>query len=186
MIRYLTLSAALVFASLANAARGQDVDEVKRLNDRIALLEQQLDLAKQENELLRREIEQLKGGDPKPEPAKTKQRASLADRIPAGTVLTGTYAYLAPNGERGTATLTITEQDGKNVRGTYRPTSSTGEVYPGFDFVGTLTKSTLTVMSVGSAVRKKLILTLNGNGLEGKALLIDKNLQARVGFTLDK
>jgi serine/threonine-protein kinase len=120
--------------------------------------------------------------------AESKKRASLSDRIPEGTVLTGTYLFNLPDGEGGSAKLTITERKGNKVKGRYVPKKAgAAEAYGGWDFEGAIVRNELSVKTVGEATRA-LRATLNGNTLRGTVFLFNTGgtVTASVTFTLDK
>ena len=133
------------------------------------------------------ENEGFKPGQPTPTKAEPKKKASLSDRIPDGTVLSGTYQFTISGGESGTATLTITEREGNKVKGRYVPKADkAAEAYPGWAFEGEIVGNRLTAKSVGNAAKRTLTVSLKGDTLEGTVDLLDARTTARVAFTFDK
>lgn len=187
MARLTILAMAMLILTGASTSHGQDTDEVKRLKEKIELLEAKLEAANLKVEGLQRENEELKNqaAQPKAGLKVARNQSLLSDRLQSGTVLNGTY-YFQVGGERGTTTLTITERDGNKVKGTYKPKKlESAEAYPGFTFEGVIKGNALEAYSVGSANRKKMALTLRGNALDGGMYFIDSRTNARVSFKLD-
>jgi hypothetical protein len=125
--------------------------------------------------------------DAQPPKKAEPKKASLSDRIPAGTVLTGTYLNIMPGGESGTATLTITKRDGNKVKGRYdAKAAGAAQAWPGWPFEGKIVGNKLIVKSVGNAAERRLTLSLQGDALEGTLLLLESGGTKRVAFPFDK
>jgi len=128
-----------------------------------------------------------KGGQPTAKKAEPKKKASLSDRIPVGTVLTGTYEFIKVSRDIGTATLTITEREGNKVKGRWGAKAANAAVaYPGFAFEGAIVGSRLTARSVTIAAKRTLTVSLKGDTLEGILVHPDTGATARVAFKFDK
>jgi formylglycine-generating enzyme required for sulfatase activity/serine/threonine protein kinase len=126
--------------------------------------------------------------DAQPPKKAEPKKASLSDRIPAGTVLTGTYLNIMPGGDSGTATLTITKRDGNKVKGRYdAKAAGAAQAWPGWPFEGKVVGNKLIVKSVGNAAERSLTLSLQGDALEGTLLLLENGGGTkRVAFPFDK
>jgi hypothetical protein len=164
-----SVAAAVTFLFIATpCVRAEDSDEVKRLKERIEILETKLELAEKENGLLRKEIELLKGNEPSP--GKTSTKKSLSERLPEGTVITGVYIQVGVKGT-GEITLTVTGRDGNKIKGTthLKFTDSVGKVIEkDGDVEGEINGTLLNLKSVGRAVKTNLTVSLKGDALEGR------------------
>ncbi|MEI7921867.1 MAG: hypothetical protein WCJ40_08165 [Planctomycetota bacterium] len=186
LTRRFVIVLALLGGAGAFEVHGQQTTDVKKLQDRIDLLERQLKVSEKENEVLKREIEQLKTSQSKSDSAEpvVKSKSSLSDRLADGMTLTGTY--FDPNQDKGEARMIITERDGKKIKGKYAATSSkTGEVYPGFSFEGEIVGNRMIAKSVGSANKRTMTMFLKGNSFEGTVYNSFYNINVRVGYILE-
>lgn len=167
MVRYFVAAAVTFLFTSAPCARAEDSDEVKRLKERMELLETKLKLAEKENQLLRKEIELLKSGQPAP--GKSTSKKSLSDRLPDGTVISGVYRQFGIAG-KGEIAVTITGRDGNKVKGTtsLKFTDPDGKVRASEGNVeGEINGVLLTLKSVGGSSKVNMTLTLKGDALEG-------------------
>lgn len=175
--------ATLVAAHLLNysVVEAQEADEVTRLKERIELLETKLKLAEKENELLRKENEQLKENVAR---GKQVAKSSLSDLLPEGTVISGDYRSPLVKNVAGKATVSITNRDGKKVKGT--GTTKWGAEEPAeHSFEGEIKGSQLTLRSIGGSLRINMTVILKGDSLEGT--WSDSMLQkGTIGFKLPK
>lgn len=168
MVSYRLATVTLVLLVTAPIVRAQDPDEVKRLKERIELLEAKLKLAERDKEDLRKEVERLKSS--RPAPTKTATKETLSDRLPEGSVISGAYNQFGVKGS-GEVTLTVTGRDGNKVRGTMflkfkdpagKVTEKEGNVE------GEINGILLTLKTAGEAGKVSLTVSLKGNVLEGK------------------
>ena len=112
MFRHGIASLVLVIFVAGSSVRALDTDEVKRLKERLELLEAKLKLAEKENELLKKEVELLKAT-----PGKDITKKSLSDLLVVDKILTGSYGD--QKGTRiGEITVTITERDRRKFKAT--------------------------------------------------------------------
>jgi hypothetical protein len=159
-------AAALLFIATP-CLQAEDTDEVKRLKERIEILQTKLELAEKQNELLQKEIEMLKSGQPTP--AKTASKKSLSDRLPDGTVISGVYRQFGIAG-KGEIAVTITGREGNKVVGTtsLKFTNPAGkETLTEGNVEGAINGVLLTLKTVGGSRKVNMTLTLKGDALEG-------------------
>ncbi len=78
MVRFTMLAVALLVLTGASNARGQDTDEVKRLKEKVELLETKLKLAERDIQDLKKENDQLKASGAKDGAAKKEGLPTLA------------------------------------------------------------------------------------------------------------
>jgi hypothetical protein len=114
MFRFTMLAVTLLVFAGAPNARGQETDEVKRLKERIELLEAKLKLAERENQDLKAENKQLKAGGAK-KPA--DEPAVADDAFASGTVFEGRRQYTSLAASVQAVRLEITERKGTSFQG---------------------------------------------------------------------
>ena len=162
--------AIMVLALLLSApnVRGDDSDEVKRLKERIELLETKLKLAERDIEDLKKENASLRSNQPASE--KPSSKKTLSERLPEGTVASGAYNQFGLKG-RGETTLTVTGREGNKLTGTMhlKFTDAAGKVTEKEGNVeGEINGILLTLKTAGEAGKVSLTVSLRGNVLEGK------------------
>lgn len=162
MIRLALLAVSLVVLPGASGVRGQDTEEVKKLKERIELLEAKLKQAEIE-------IAQLRAKTPGGEKEAPK-KASLSDLLTVGKILSGNYRSAKGNGLEGggEVVITIGERDGKKVKasGVLKPSSKDAQNIT-IDYEGEIEGVRLTLRSVGKANKSSATLSLKGESLEG-------------------
>lgn len=147
--------------------RAQESDEVKRLKSQNELLETMLKLVEKENELLKKEIDLLKVKKARADEKESKK--SLSDLLPVGTTLTGIAKYylVGGNGRSNPVKVTITERDGKKIKGSWVATREDGKETPENSLEGDIEGVVLRIRSITPTVIFVCPLTLNGESLEG-------------------
>ena len=178
MVRFTMLAVAILVLTGATNARGQDTDEVKRLKEKVELLQSKLETATLKIEKLQAENEQLKAGGAKD----LAKKPSLSDLLPEGKTITGTMIS-AQTGKEGTVTFVITDRDGKK----YKATTTT--VYMGVTTngktEGEISGSQMTCKSVGLANNLSATLVLKGEELSG--IVTQANgAKSKVAFSVGK
>jgi hypothetical protein len=177
------LSVLLLLVSVSQAS-AQDSDEVKKLKEKIDLLEKKLQLAGRENELLRKELDQARGS--KGGTLVTQDKKALSARLEVGAILTGTEVF--NNGIGGSLTLTVTERDGNKIKASYRfvKKGAQGKVLQADrDLEGEVELNRVTFKSVGKAHTINLSLSLNGDSLNGSVKHSNGN-SGKVGVKFGK
>lgn len=173
MFRLAIGSVLAAWALTTAGARAEDASEVKRLKEKIELLEAKLKVAEAE-------IERLKSAKPEKPPA---GKTSLSDRLKRDVVLTGDWKY-EKGGTYGTVTLQITHRDGDKVKAIWVSKikgKSLGDEPMEGDINGTL----LTLKRVGSAIQLNMSASLEGDVLKGTISHSDAG-KGKVSLTLPK
>ncbi|MDB5309927.1 MAG: hypothetical protein JWO38_4129 [Gemmataceae bacterium] len=183
----------LAFAVLAvlvadSSVRGQDSDEVKRLKERIELLETKLKLAEAQNTLLQDKYERLKKESeqaPTKQPGSAKNQ-SLTQLLPQGKVITGTWLNTSDKNS-GDITISITERDKEQVKARVVLTFKNKTPNQEYDVVGEVVGVKLTLKTIGSAITINIDLEYKGDGrLEGFYHNVTVNKRGKVGATIPK
>lgn len=178
MFRFSVASAVFVILVSGTHVRAQDADEVKRLKERIELLEARLKLAEKENARLRMEIEEFKAGELEDrEGAKIR----LSDLLPEGKVIAGDFRSIVRD-EGGKVTISISERDGRKVKATGVTQIKDKDPIDHL-FEGEVKGSQLTLRSVGGPSKINITVILKGEGLEGTWSTSNLN-KGTVGFKL--
>ncbi len=106
MVRFTLLGVALLIVVGASDARGQEPAEVKRLEKEIELLKRELKAAREENDLLKKEVERLKAIAAVP---------AAKGGLQPGSEWVGTIKYDDPGLGTTEFRLVVTKRDGKTV-----------------------------------------------------------------------
>lgn len=115
MYRFTILLTSLLMVAGTTSVRGQDIDEVKRLKERIELLETKLKLSEKENELFKKEVELLKADAGKKQVAKP---AAENDTFAEGAILSGKRTMTRGDDSwQQTMVLIVTKRDGTSFEG---------------------------------------------------------------------
>lgn len=167
----LVIGTVLVAGLLAAAARADDSTEVKRLKERIELLEAKLKVAEAE-------VERLKAA--KGEGASASQ--TLSARLKVDAVLSGDWKY--ERGGNGTVTLLVTHRDGDKVKATWK-SKIKGKAIPDELMEGSVNGTLLTLKKVGSTTQLNMSASLDGDVLKGTISHTDAG-KGKVTLTLPK
>jgi hypothetical protein len=157
MLRRTLLVATLAIVPGGPAARGGDPDDVRKLNDRIELLEAKLELAEKEIALLRREIDGLK---PKGEVAKR----ALSELLSDGTLLSGDYKFANAKVPPGEVTVTIKSRDGQKFKGTHA--AVTKNIRTTAEIEGEIDGNRIAYKRIGTGPKFGVTGTMNGETVE--------------------
>lgn len=160
MPRHTVLPALVALILVAPGVRGTDSDDVKRMRERIDLLETRLKLAEAEMEAMKKEIEILKGRNG----LGGRERArTLSDILQDGATIAGDFRFTNVKVAPGEISLTVKDREGKKFRGTYRAKSHQSEFVS--DVEGEITGDQITFKGVKSVHKFTVTGAVKGESL---------------------